>query len=169
MPRSRLGEENVYDPDLALQSELEEVKDNNTGNFVPATMNNWELWKRLGGDIGNARVFPVSVGRNSNVTNTYLRSGEVPTNLAPIVLPFDCSLIAVAVSTWFNESWIFRVRDGITFTNIASLTVSNSNTAYKNDYTGINLSAGDTLAFYVEGNSVSRPSAYVYLQRGTET
>ena len=48
MPRSGLGAENLYDPDVALQSELDGVKeDDNPGAFVQATMNNYDLWLRV--------------------------------------------------------------------------------------------------------------------------
>lgn len=48
MPRSTIKKEGLYDPDVALQSELDGVKeDDNPGAFVQATMNNYDLWLRI--------------------------------------------------------------------------------------------------------------------------
>ena len=167
MVQTFIKKEQASDPDFALQSELDQVKDDNTVNFVASTMNNWELWKRLGGDIGNARVFPVSVGRDANVTNSYLRCGEVSTNISPIVLPFDCKLIAIAASTNGNETWSVQLRLYPAWTTVASLSIVSNSAAYNNSYSGVTFSAGDALGVYCSGSSIDRPSVWVYFERGT--
>ena len=49
MPRSELEFPQVDDSEFASQAELDGVKDNNEApaQFDAATMNNWELWKRI--------------------------------------------------------------------------------------------------------------------------
>lgn len=49
MPRSKWDGQQAKDADYALQTELDGVKeDDNTGAFVQATMNNYDLWLRVG-------------------------------------------------------------------------------------------------------------------------
>lgn len=54
MVRSQIENDQARDSDFAYQSELDQVKDNNEEppEFVAATMNNWELFKRIS-QIGN--------------------------------------------------------------------------------------------------------------------
>jgi hypothetical protein len=49
MPRTRLEFDQANDTEFASQFELDGVKDNNANpaEFVQATMNNWELWKKI--------------------------------------------------------------------------------------------------------------------------
>lgn len=49
MPRTELGKENLYDPEVALRSELNQVKDNQAVPtvFDPVLMNNYELYQKI--------------------------------------------------------------------------------------------------------------------------
>lgn len=56
MPRTQFDFDQADDAEFASQWELEQVMDNNAipAEFVPLTMNNWELWKRIGNISGRA-------------------------------------------------------------------------------------------------------------------
>lgn len=167
MPRSGLGQENLYDPDVALQSELEQVKDDQTGNFVKETMNNWELWKRIGGSVNESRIFPVMAGRNSNVTYSYLRgAGNVSTYGSPIVLPVDCTLVALAASTDGAESWTAELHVGGSLVTGAILTISAAATGYSVAYGSVGtFTAGTGLQIYCNGANIRRPAVYGWFER----
>jgi len=47
MSRTQIKGSQAFDPDFALQHELNTVKDNNTGLFVPSTMNNKALFDQV--------------------------------------------------------------------------------------------------------------------------
>ncbi len=108
------------------------------------------------------RTWNWGAARNSSsVTNQYIRTfnGTV-NNLCPYVVPFACILTDITCSTSVNETWVAEVRSdprpGGAQTVIASISVT---TADQGSNTGLSvaLSAGDEIAFYCNGNTISYP------------
>jgi hypothetical protein len=108
------------------------------------------------------RTWNWGAARNSSsVTNQYIRTfnGTV-NNLCPYVVPFACILTDITCSTSVNETWVAEVRSdprpGGTETVIASISVTSAN---QDSNTGLSvaLSAGDEIAFYCNGNTISYP------------
>jgi hypothetical protein len=104
-----------------------------------------------------------TTGRSSNVSNSYLEQNTVPTNLAPLVIPSNAQVVALSASTDGIETWIGQVRLNGALTAAASITITLDDTGFVVLSTPVPLVAGDTLATYCLGNSISKPQLMVWL------
>jgi hypothetical protein len=170
MPRSKLEFEQVDDVEFASQTELDTVKDNNAdpSTFVAATMNNYALWQRLGGDITNGRVFTIEAGRVGRTTNIYINVSGVATNRSPVVIPFACQIVAMSASSEGSFTWTAEVYKNAVATPVATLAISSAASGYSTSYSSVNFAAGDLLKVRCAGSSIEYPRVHIFMQRGTE-
>lgn len=110
-------------------------------------------WIASGGFDSMAFVFG---RRSANTTNIYLRSfANIPSNLVPIILPYDTTLIAISAATRVNETWTAEVRLNGSVVSGAALSISGASSGY-NTY-DIDFDAGDGIQVYCNGNNINRP------------
>ena len=110
--------------------------------------------------------FPfMPVGRNSVVTNSYLRGpGSVPTNIAGFKLGYNATIVGIGVATNGPYTWVAEVRKNGSPTVIASLSVSAAASAYVTSLS-VDISAGDIIQMYCNGTTINRPQMLVYYKR----
>lgn len=108
--------------------------------------------------------FVFVTGRGSSVTNAYLRtSGNVPTNLAGLVLPFNATITGLGVATSGNETWTAEVRKN----NLVAVVTSTSMAGVSKQYEAknVDVDAGDEIQTYCNGTGISRPAFSVFIKR----
>ena len=110
-------------------------------------------------------TFCMTAGRNAeNTTNLYLRQGNAtPTNLTPFILPWDCTLIAIAAATNGNETWIAEIHKSLVLVSDATLSIVTSDKGYV--IKSIDFNAGDEISMYCNGISIDRPRISVFYKR----
>ena len=133
-----------------------------------------ELANTQGDILTNELACQFSFGRdNKNVTNLWLESGNgISTNLSPIVLPFNTTLVALSGSSRVNGTFtidVYRnldVRNGGT-PNVANALAILTFSASQSEYLNINvdLNAGDEIGIFCRGTGIDRPSITTYLKR----
>jgi len=99
-----------------------------------------------------------SAGRSrNNVANIYLYGPDsTPTNIAPFILPWDATLIAITASGRDADTWIAEVRVNETLVTGASLSIAASTTAV--DATmNVDFNAGDGVQTFLSGTGVRQP------------
>lgn len=112
-------------------------------------------------------IIEVFGGRESvATTNQYLRTVDgIPFNQSGTVLPWDATLIGIALSEQDNnQTWTLQVRKNNSATSLASLTITN---AYENhDWSqDVDFSVGDRIQLYLSGTSIDYPQAKAYFRR----
>ena len=118
-------------------------------------------WQGVTGADG-VSVLLWSTGRSSNVSNSFLEQNTVPTNLAPLVIPADTRLAALSAATDGVETWDGYVLLNGSLTPLAEINLVAVETGFQTGY-NIDLVAGDRLATYCSGSSISKPQLYVWL------
>jgi len=122
-------------------------------------------WISVGGGTSFDPTWTHSAGRNANVTNVYLRApGNVGTNDAGYVQPWDATIVAISAATRGNETWTAEIRKNDAVAVIASLSLSAVNKAYSASLS-VNVSAGDEIQFYCNGTNINRPEVTIWLKR----
>jgi len=104
-------------------------------------------------------LFAVGASRASlNTTDLYLRYHQnVPTNLSPIILPIDSTLIGMGASGSASQTWQAQVRLGGTLVSGAILNITAATSAFRNDLS-IDFDAGDGIQLYCLGTNISYPT-----------
>ncbi len=107
-----------------------------------------------------------SAGRNSTSTNTiYLRDANgIPTNQSPFIIPWNCTLIAMTLSTNGNETWTAELHSGLSLVSGASLSSTAQNSNYTNTL-NIDFNAGDPIELYCNGSGINKPRVTVIFRR----
>ena len=111
-----------------------------------------------------------------SVSNVYLSGGETPTNLTPLVMPYNVDLVAIAARANVARTWIARVYKNagiisppVPANAIASLTLSSVLKATTVFATPIPLNSLDDLAVYVYvapgDSSVEYPRVELFFRR----
>jgi len=110
-------------------------------------------------------VFTLSAGRNADATDIYLRgSGNVPTNQAGYVIPFDANITGISAASDGAETWVAEVRKNDAAAVIASLSLVA--VAKDTDNTlDVDVNDGDEIQFFCNGTSINRPSITIYLKK----
>jgi hypothetical protein len=110
--------------------------------------------------------FKESTARNTaNVTDIYLYSFDgTPSNEAPLVLPFDCTLVGMTASGAVNETWQAEVHLSLSVVSGALLLVEASTTAFSFDF-DIDFSAGDAVQTFMNGTSIDTPRVNLFFAR----
>jgi len=108
----------------------------------------------------------MSAGRNSSITNSYLRgAGGVPTNIGGFLLPFNATIMAISATTNGTFSWTAEVRKNGGASPITSLNVVGASSGYTGLFLNISVSAGETIQMYCNGTNINRPSMLVFYKR----
>ena len=130
------------------------------------------VWQVVG-TVSSSGAWVINVSRNSAVvTDTWLRSGEVPTNLAPFVMGFDARIVAVVGSgnqaqTWDGE--VYRnsdVRSGGVPSDgnkLAEVQVAAATSVVA--VVGVDVDAGDEVGVFLRGTGIDTPHVSVYMVR----
>lgn len=115
--------------------------------------------------LENLNTFVMGGARNhSKASNIYLRSYDGATTLvAPLVLPFDCTLVAMSASSESNSSWSAEVHVSNILVAGANLTIISSNSAYADK--NISFSAGTRMQLYCNGLNIPYPRINLFLRR----
>jgi len=117
------------------------------------------------GSIAGGDTFALSAGRNAIVTDVFLRGGgNVPTNVAGFILPFDTTLVGIGVTTLGPFTWITEVYNNGGAIPIAQLPVVAAAQAYT-AVLSVALNAGDELSVYCSGTTINRPAVTLFLRR----
>jgi len=119
------------------------------------------IWINISGE-NESLIF--QAGRDSvNVTNSYLYTQEIPNNITPLILPFNCTLTAISAATRGNETWVVEVRKSLSLVTGATLSITNTDSGYieKN----IDFDAGDKIGIYCNGNKIDRPLVTIVFRR----
>lgn len=102
---------------------------------------------------------------SNNATNIYLRGPDgVATNIAPFVLPWDATLVAMTASARDSNTWTAEVRVGGTLVTGASLSIVASTTA-TNSTLNVDFSAGDGVQTYLNGSGIRQPRVNLVFAR----
>lgn len=112
---------------------------------------------------GLSPVFTFIAGRNTTITDSYLRGpGNLPTNLSGFVLPFNATIIGIGVATRVVETWTAEVRKngGAAITSLVVVAVRKLYGAVS-----VNVNQGDEIQMYCNGTNINRPQVAVYLTR----
>lgn len=115
-----------------------------------------------------------TVARNANATDIWLRTTNgVPTNVGPLVAPYDGTLIGISASTPAAETWdaeIYKnadVRAGGIPTDgnkIAELVLAAVD-AGKDDSVSVDVDADDEIGVFMRGTAVNRPVVNMFFVR----
>lgn len=117
-------------------------------------------------DLGVA-IIQIGCGRNSaNTTTQYLRTfNGIPMNLSGVALPFDATLIGIAMSCGSNtQSWTAQVGKNDVATVITSLSITN---AYENHTWSedTDFDEGDRIQVRMAGTNINYPQVRLYFRR----
>ena len=114
-----------------------------------------------GGVAGVSAGFSVGAARDfATVTNTYLRLEDgLPTNVTPITLPYDCTLIALTATTQSTETWTAEVHSALTLIPGALLSVVAASSGFTNTLS-IDFTAGDQIQLFANGTDLSSPRMF---------
>jgi hypothetical protein len=115
--------------------------------------------------VENLNTFVMGGARNhTRASNIYLRTYDGATTLvAPLVIPFDCTLVAMSASSESLSSWNAEVHVSNVLVPGASLAVTASDSAYANK--NVNFLAGSRLQLYCNGVNVPFPRINLFLRR----
>ena len=127
-----------------------------TTTFVtPATLHGWDRIPKL---ISYPIVFDGS--KNTTTTNSYLKIGEVFSNLVPVELPRNVYLNSISASTDGAETWTAEVHanGSLIAGGSLSLTAQDSGSV---DNLAIPVTSGTQISLYCNGNNIKRPRILV--------
>jgi hypothetical protein len=102
--------------------------------------------------------------RNGKATNSYLRIGDVFSNISGVITPnFDIVITEIVAKTKKNETWIAEIHKDNLLISGATITISNNSigTEVKN----IEVSANSLLSAYVKGTQVEDAIVIVYFKK----
>lgn len=110
-------------------------------------------------------VFRIGAGRNANnTTNVYLRQYDnQPTNITPIILPFNCTLYAMTAATETSASWDGEIHIGGTLVSGALVSVVSSTSAL--GLMSVDFNAGDAIQLFCNGTGVRNPALQAFFRR----
>jgi hypothetical protein len=111
------------------------------------------------------RYLYLAASRNGIVTNTYLQGpGSVFTNSSPFILPFNCTLIALAASCNVAGTWTAEVHKLNALVAGATLALVAANSNSRNDL-AIDFNLGDGIQLFMNGTTIDRPHIQAVLRR----
>lgn len=123
------------------------------------------IFPTLGDRLAAQGTFILSAGDNATKSNSYLNTvGDIVTNISGYVLPSDSKIIAVSATTLTVETWNAEIRVNGSVIPSYSLVISAANQTLDSNV-DVDLNAGDEIAFYCNGGSISRPNIVAYLVR----
>jgi hypothetical protein len=99
-----------------------------------------------------------------SVTNSYLNTDEVATNVSPLVLPTGATLVAMSLSAGAAATWTAEVHLGGVLVVGASLASGGAASAYATGYS-VAFSAGNGVQIYCNGSSINRPRVILWFKR----
>jgi len=113
----------------------------------------------------DARYVAFSAGRATLATGIYLRTNNnLPTNISPIILPFDATLIAVSASGAAAQTWAAEVHLLGSLIAGALVNVTAAQSAFTAALS-IDFDAGDGVQLFCNGTSIDRPNIDAVFRR----
>jgi len=113
---------------------------------------------------GSLDTIVLSAARYFTVTNIYLQADGVYTNVVPLVLPYNATLVAISAATNGAETWTAEVHLNGSLVTGAALSISAASSGYNNSY-NIDFNAGDGIQLYCNGSSITNPRIIAYFKR----
>ena len=107
-------------------------------------------------------TFIASASSGGGTSNQYLKSNELFTNVTPIVLPFDATLIAMSAATNGIATWAAEIHIGLVLVVGAALSIVATDSAITT--MSVDFNAGDKIQMFNNGNS-DNPSFYAVFRR----
>jgi hypothetical protein len=118
----------------------------------------------LAGQVTGDTFIVKAARRANNTTNVYLRHPDgLPTNVTPVTLPFDCTLIAMTGTTEVAETWSGEIH--ISLSLVAGALVSPAAATQAIATMAIDFSAGDAIQLYCNGTGVRNPVIQAFFRR----
>jgi hypothetical protein len=110
-------------------------------------------------------VFRVGAGRSANnTTNVYLRQHDrQPTNITPIILPFNCTLYAMTLATETSATWSGELHIGGTLVPGALASVVSATSSLS--LMSVDFNAGDAIQIYCNGSGIRNPAVQAFFRR----
>ena len=110
--------------------------------------------------------FLIDASRNYNaVTNAFLQgAGNVRTNVAPYIMPYDCSIMAIAAACRTIATWTAQVYVNGSLLPGGELALNNEKRAYINGL-DLQLNEGDEVSLRCSGSNINRPRIVIYVKR----
>jgi len=131
--------------------------------LLKATTPTWVQISFSSADNQDVLVFGAS--RGNTATNIYLRYHQnVPTNVSPIVSPFDTTLIAISASGASAQTWQAQVHLSGSLVAGAYLDINASQNAFRNDLS-IDFDAGDAIELFCSGTGIQFPTITAFFKK----
>ena len=115
-------------------------------------------------DSQNYMTFSASRAANLNAAQDLRYGDSVPTNTSPFVVPFNCTLDSMSISSDATASATWTGTTYVNDVEVARVAVNNSYYAYRNTFS-VSLNAGDRIRLRFESGSGNRPSISVFLKK----
>ncbi len=116
--------------------------------------------------LGHLREADVSLiyegSKNNNTTNSYLKTGEVFSNVSPILITEDCILKSISATTDGAETWSAEVHGNGSLIAGASLSITASDNESVSNLS-INILAGTKISLFCNGTLIKRPRIIIEL------
>jgi hypothetical protein len=117
------------------------------------------------GDPSKGLVVFGSARNHDNVTNQYLYNYDgTPSNVAPFLLAFDATIIAISATCSTAGTWTAQVRNNGVLIGGATLALAAATSNYSAGYS-VAVSAGAKLQIYMSGTNIDIPSVNVIMKR----
>jgi hypothetical protein len=122
-------------------------------------MSHLELKKSVA-DFG---IVSFTCGLNSAFATTlYLESNTVATNVTPLILPWDCTLVAITAAS-SPGTWDAEVHQDFSLVPGAFVSVAGASNFVNN--LSIDFSAGDAIQMFCNGFGIALPSMSAFFKR----
>ena len=114
------------------------------------------------GDLGGSEsVF--SGARDNSVTNTYLKSEGIYTNISPVTIPKDMVIESITANSKEVSTWTAEIHNNGVLISGASLLITSSDSGTI-DNLNIQVSSGSKLMFYAKGTLIKQPRITIILK-----
>ena len=115
--------------------------------------------------LAQAPIQEGSARRFTGVSDIYLWTfNGTPTNEAPLVLPFDCTLIGMTASCTAAATWDAQVHLSLTLVPGAVLSVVAATSAFNYNF-DVDFTAGDAVQTFMSGTSIDMPRVNLFFVR----
>jgi len=150
----------VIDPDKTVCFDI--------ADHLDIAIREWVLQQKL--ECGMGQTFGLSFIRGGSVSDAWLYAEAgcvVPSNYVPGIVLYNSQLIGMSFANKYNNKScdIMVCKNGVTYDNlIVTWPISDRRWAYKTDYSGIILNAGDRISVYCKKTEDNPYDVVVRLQ-----
>lgn len=116
------------------------------------------------GTVGIVDTFSTNASRTLLTSNIYLWRDAVPTNLTPLILPFNATLYAISASGAQAQTWQAQVHAALALVPGAVLNIVAATSAFDNALS-IDFNQGDRISVFLSGTLIDRPNVDLFFRR----